>query len=239
VNHAGDLVLVTSVASPLGYSIAQYLAQRGFLVFGGVPPGRTESVRSPNASPPVELIDFDSQDSQSVASVVETLSRGAHGPPYGLINTATTASRVAFDEMTDAELRQVIDVNVFATMAVTRAVLPVMRAAGRGRVVSLGSAVGRGGAPGLAAYGLTMQALVGWHEALALELMPFGLTASVVEAGPVPAEARAVTPAVAQAVYRALIDRRPRFRYPFTEPSPRLGLLRRPKLASADAKARG
>jgi NAD(P)-dependent dehydrogenase (short-subunit alcohol dehydrogenase family) len=222
----GDLVLVTSVVSPLGYTTAQFLASRGLKIVGGMPPGRREVV----ADLSIDSIGLDIEDSASIAAVVASLKERGSRPLFGLVNTASLPSHTMFEEMSDADLRRLIDVNVFATMAITRAVLPTMRAAGRGRIVSLGSASGRRGSSGLAGYGLTMQALVGWHEALALELMPFLMAASVVEAGVEPAEAEPVRPAVAQAVFHALTDTRPRFRYPASGISARAS---RPRSVSA------
>jgi short-subunit dehydrogenase len=74
-------------------------------------------------------------------------------------------------------------VNVFGVMALTRAVLPAMRTARRGRIVIVGSAGGRVASMTLSAYCAGKFALEGFAESLWMEVRPFGLHVSVIEPG--------------------------------------------------------
>ena len=75
------------------------------------------------------------------------------------------------------------EANVFGTIAVSKAVLPHMRAAGAGRIVTVSSVGGRISSFGVSAYCSTKFAQEGLGEALALELAPFGIQAILIEPG--------------------------------------------------------
>jgi len=100
-----------------------------------------------------------------------------------LINNAGRGLLGALEEISDAEARSLFDLNVFGLINVTRAVLPVMRAAGRGKIVNIGSRSGFEGEPGVSMYSASKFAVAGISEALAAEMAPFGIQSMVVEPG--------------------------------------------------------
>jgi NAD(P)-dependent dehydrogenase (short-subunit alcohol dehydrogenase family) len=100
-----------------------------------------------------------------------------------LVNNAGRVLVGAVEEVTDAEARSLFDVNVFGLINVTRAVLPVMRAAGNGKIVHIGSRTGFEGEPGVGLYCASKFAVAGISEALAAEVGPFGIQSMVVEPG--------------------------------------------------------
>ena len=102
----------------------------------------------------------------------------------GLVNNAGIALGGFLEEVADDELRRLFDVNVFAVHALTRAVLPTMRAQGAGAVVMISSMSGRAAMPGLGAYAASKFALEGMSEAWRHELKPFGVTVTLIEPGP-------------------------------------------------------
>jgi NAD(P)-dependent dehydrogenase (short-subunit alcohol dehydrogenase family) len=89
----------------------------------------------------------------------------------------------AVEETSDAELRAVLDTNFFGAAAVTRAVLPVMRAQRSGAIVNVSSMGGQMSFEGVSAYSASKFALEGLSEALALEVKPFGIKVLIVEPG--------------------------------------------------------
>jgi NAD(P)-dependent dehydrogenase (short-subunit alcohol dehydrogenase family) len=105
------------------------------------------------------------------------------GPVYALVNNAGIAMGGAFEEQGEASIRAQFETNVFGVMAVTRAVLPSMRAAGRGRIINVSSLSGRVAFPLLSIYAATKHALEGFSEALRWELEGFGIDVCVVEPG--------------------------------------------------------
>jgi NAD(P)-dependent dehydrogenase (short-subunit alcohol dehydrogenase family) len=106
-----------------------------------------------------------------------------YGPVYALVNNAGIALGGAFEEQSDAEVREQFETNVFGMMSVTRAVLPSMRAAQRGRVVNVSSVAGRVAFPLLSVYAATKHAVEGFSESLRWEMEPFGVDVCLVEPG--------------------------------------------------------
>ncbi|MFC5824219.1 SDR family NAD(P)-dependent oxidoreductase [Nonomuraea insulae] len=100
-----------------------------------------------------------------------------------LVNNAGRGLLGALEEITDAEARSLFDLNVFASINMTRAVLPGMRAAGHGKIVNIGSRSGFEGEPGVSMYSASKFAVAGISEALSAELAPFGIQSMVVEPG--------------------------------------------------------
>ena len=78
---------------------------------------------------------------------------------------------------------RIFSTNLFGAVALTKALLPSMRAAGRGRIVVLSSAGGIAGMPSVAAYSAAKGALERWAEALSYEIAPFGLGVTILVAG--------------------------------------------------------
>ncbi|WP_435126173.1 SDR family NAD(P)-dependent oxidoreductase [Actinacidiphila sp. bgisy144] len=120
--------------------------------------------------------------SEEITAAVEAAVR-RFGTVDVLVNNAGRGLLGALEEVTDAEARALFDLNVFGLIAVTRAVLPVMRAAGAGKIVHIGSRSGFEGEPGVSMYNASKFAVAGIGEALAVELAPFGIQSMVVEPG--------------------------------------------------------
>lgn len=100
-----------------------------------------------------------------------------------LVNNAGFGLLGAVEESGDSEVRKLYDVNVFGLLNVTRAVLPYMRAARRGHVISMSSIGGYSSHEGWGVYCSTKFAVEGISEALSLELAPLGIFATAVEPG--------------------------------------------------------
>jgi NAD(P)-dependent dehydrogenase (short-subunit alcohol dehydrogenase family) len=126
---------------------------------------------------------LDVRDAAQVAAAVSAAESWSGGIDV-LVNNAGHGMQGAVEEVSDAEARAVFDVNVFGLLAVTRAVLPGMRARGRGHVVNLSSIAGLMGSAGTGIYSATKFAVEGLSESLAKELEPLGIGVTLVEPGP-------------------------------------------------------
>jgi len=101
-----------------------------------------------------------------------------------LVNNAGYACMGFAEEMDDAELRAQFETNFFGAAHLIRATVPIMRAAGSGRIFNVSSLGGLLGAEMGSAYCASKFALEGYSECLAKELAPFGVFVTLVEPGP-------------------------------------------------------
>jgi NAD(P)-dependent dehydrogenase (short-subunit alcohol dehydrogenase family) len=127
-------------------------------------------------------VQLDLIDSASISAASKTIEGGV-GAPYALVHNAGISAAGMVEE-TDMQLWE----NMFAThvlgpVALTKALLPSMRAAGEGRIVLVSSAGGVRGQPAIAAYSAAKGALERWGESMAGEIAPFGLGVTVLVAG--------------------------------------------------------
>ena len=100
------------------------------------------------------------------------------------MNNAGYGYQASVEEGDDAEIRAQFDANVFGLFALTRAVLPTMRAQGSGHVLNVTSVAGFIGFPGSGYYSASKHAVEGWSDALAAEAAPLGIRVTCVEPGP-------------------------------------------------------
>jgi NAD(P)-dependent dehydrogenase (short-subunit alcohol dehydrogenase family) len=180
-----DAVLVTGSSTGLGLETALHLAGRGFKVFAGVrDPGHRKDVLAAAAEREVDVavVQLDVTDPESVERAVEAVVDAAGGV-FGLVNNAGIGLRGCFEDLDMSEIRAVYEANVFGTMNVTRRVLPHMREARRGRIITISSVGGRIATFGLSAYCSTKFAQEGFAESLALEVQPFGVRSILIEPG--------------------------------------------------------
>jgi short-subunit dehydrogenase len=101
-----------------------------------------------------------------------------------LVNNAGFGLLGAFEELTDAELRESFAVNLFGHLHLTRAVLPGMRQRGYGRIVQMSSVIGVTSGLGGTAYAGPKAALEAISVALAAEVKSFGIAVTIVQPGP-------------------------------------------------------
>lgn len=100
-----------------------------------------------------------------------------------LLNNAGFGLLGAVEEATAAEVERLYRTNVFGLLAVTRAVLPQMRAQRSGRILNISSIGGYRGGPGFGVYCSTKFAVEGLSESLHAELAPLGIHVTVIEPG--------------------------------------------------------
>ncbi|MEU2898367.1 SDR family NAD(P)-dependent oxidoreductase [Streptomyces sp. NPDC001273] len=147
------------------------------------------AVRSPERVPDdlkksdrVFAVALDVTDNDAIPQAVDAAVERFGGIDV-LVNNAGRGLLGALEEITDAEARSLFDLNVFGLINVTRAVLPVMRRQGSGKLVHIGSRSGLEGEPGVSLYSASKFAVAGISEALSAEMAPFGIQSTVVEPG--------------------------------------------------------
>jgi NAD(P)-dependent dehydrogenase (short-subunit alcohol dehydrogenase family) len=125
-------------------------------------------------------LDASVQD-DAVAAVAA--AQEAFGAIDVLVNNAGYGQLGLFEEVAPEDVERQFHTNVFGTMHVTRAVLPVMRRQRRGHIMNLASVGGFMGFDGASVYCAAKFAVEGFSESLALEVAPFGIKVTIVEPG--------------------------------------------------------
>jgi NAD(P)-dependent dehydrogenase (short-subunit alcohol dehydrogenase family) len=100
-----------------------------------------------------------------------------------LVNNAANFYAGFFEELTPQQIERQITTNLFGPMNVTRAVLPVMRKARSGHIISISSLAGLIGSEYSSAYTASKFGVEGWMESLRYEVAPFGIKTTIVEPG--------------------------------------------------------
>jgi len=183
VQRGSRFVLITGASTGIGAACAIGCAQQGMTVFAGVRDmraGEALHAKGGAAIVPLYLDVTDTKSIQKAAEVVE-LRVGSEGLS-GLVNNAGIAIASPLELIPLAELRRQFEVNVVGQIAVTQAVLPLLRRAG-GRIVNMGSIAGRGTIPMMGPYSASKHALEALTDALRLELYPWGIEVSIIEPG--------------------------------------------------------
>lgn len=177
-----DVALVTGGGTGIGRAIALRLAQAGARV---AVLGRR---REPLERVAGEIADLGGSAMTLVADVTDrnavhaAVERACDewGTISLLVNNAGGGKSAPFSKMSREHWDEMIAVNLTGAFHVTRAVVPQMLSAGRGRIISIASVAGLKGYPYIAAYSAAKHGLIGMTRALAVELAGKGITVNAV-----------------------------------------------------------
>jgi pyridoxal 4-dehydrogenase len=182
---AGQVALVTGAARGLGYAAARRLAADGAKVAlldrdGDALAAAAEGLAAVGLY--VLPLTADVTDEEGVRAAVAAVLE-AEGRIDVLVNNAGIYPHRPFEELTFAEWRHVLAVNLDGMFLCTHAVYPAMRERRYGRIVNVSSATFFIGYPGLSAYVASKGGIIGFTRALASEAGPHGITVNAVTPG--------------------------------------------------------
>jgi NAD(P)-dependent dehydrogenase (short-subunit alcohol dehydrogenase family) len=173
---------VTGASSGFGRAISEAALAAGHDVVAAVRRPQAVADFAESAADRVSVVELDVTNADRIdAAVAEAIAWQGHVDV--LVNNAGRGLVGAVEETTDRELRDLMELHFFGPVALTRAVLPHMRARGSGAIVQMSSQGGRLSFPGVGGYSATKFALEGWSEALAAEVAQFGIRVVIVEPG--------------------------------------------------------
>lgn len=172
----GSVALVTGAGSGIGRALAIELARRGarpILLSRTLTALEATRKLLPNPAA-AGVLSLDLTDAAARDTLCDRVT-GLAGRLDLLVNNAGQVVAGPLAEQDDTAWRRMLEINVLAPMSVTRALLPLLRLSGRGRVVNVGSMFGDIAFPYFAAYSASKFALRGWSEALRRELAELGI----------------------------------------------------------------
>jgi NAD(P)-dependent dehydrogenase (short-subunit alcohol dehydrogenase family) len=177
--------VVTGSSSGIGRASALALAREGFRVFAGVRrPEDGEALLAAAAGGELEPLDLDVGDGDSIATAAERVREATGGRLDGLVNNAGVVVPGPVEGVDLDELRRQLEINVVARVAVTQALLPMIRAA-RGRIVFMSSIGGRMSLPHLSPYSASKHAIEAIGDSLRQEMRGLGVQVAIIEPGSV------------------------------------------------------
>jgi len=182
MNEQGKVWLITGTSSGFGRSIAEEVLARGGQLVAAARELRSLDALVAQAPDRVLAVKLDVTEPAEIRSAVRAaLER--FGRIDVLVNNAGFSVVGAVEETGDEALRATFEPMFFGAVALTREVLPHMRARGSGTIVQLTSMGGFSTAPGFGAYCAAKHALEALSDALATEVAPLGLRVLIVEPG--------------------------------------------------------
>ena len=169
------VALVTGASSGIGKAASVALVEAGFEVVG-----TSRHASSVAQRDGVTFLDLDVTNDESVTTAVRRVIE-RFGRLDVLVNNAGTGAAGAAEESSVAQTQRIFDINFFGLVRMTKAVLPHMRAQGRGRIINISSVLGIVPAPYMAAYAATKHAIEGYSESVDHEVREHGVRVLLVE----------------------------------------------------------
>jgi NAD(P)-dependent dehydrogenase (short-subunit alcohol dehydrogenase family) len=181
------IALITGCSSGFGLLTAIELASRGHRVIATMRNldkrhRLDQAAAGANVTPKIDVRRLDVTDFDSIPDTVTSVIRDYGRIDY-LVNNAGFPMAGFAEDILLSELREQLETNFFGHVAVTKAVLPQMRAQRSGHIIMVSSISGRNAAPSLSCYAASKFALEGWSESLRMELRSLGIRVVLVEPG--------------------------------------------------------
>jgi 3-oxoacyl-[acyl-carrier protein] reductase len=177
-------VIVTGASRGLGLGIARRLGAAGYEVIG-IARRESEALATLRGAPGAGIVHFVPFDLADIAALPELarVLRRDFGTAYGLVNNAGIGTAGVLSNMRDSQIEELVRLNTLSPLILTKHVVRSMLAAGTGRIVNVASIVGFTGYSGLAAYGATKAALIGFTRSLAREVGRAGINVNAIAPG--------------------------------------------------------
>ncbi len=196
MNFEGKVALVTGGSKGIGAAVARALAGTGANVVicsrNAEEVERVAKEIDSEATGTVTGIACDMRSFDQVQKLVaETVAR--HGRLDILINNAGVGGFSPIDQITPESWHQIIETNLNGAFYASHEVIPHMRERGEGWIINIGSLAGKNPMPGGTAYNASKFGLLGFSEAMMLDVRHYGIRVSCIMPGSVETDFSGVT----------------------------------------------
>ena len=175
-------IIVTGASSGIGAHCARALMKDGWRVFATV---RRQEDRISLDADGIETFLMDYTDTASIHALVDAVLERTGGRLDALYNNGAYGQPGAVEDLPTDVLRVQFETNFFGWHELTRRVIPVMRAQGKGRIVNCSSILGLVPYKWRGAYNASKYALEGLTVTMMMELEGSGIRVSLIEPGPI------------------------------------------------------
>lgn len=184
--YKGKIIWITGASSGIGEALTYAYAMRGAkVVISARRADELNRVRQNcgDRAKDVFLLPLDLSQMKDVGFIYAQAKQLAGGAPDVLINNGGMGHLGHALQMPERIERQVMEVNFWSHVAITKAVLPDMLTRKSGTIVAISSILGHFGSPGLAAYAASKHAVLGYFESLREDLVGTGIHVALVAPG--------------------------------------------------------
>lgn len=182
IDPHGKYVLISGCDTGFGYSLAIELDKQGFNVLAGVYNTNNKQALTSQLSSRAIVFVLDIT-SEGHVDAAYTLVKSKTSSLYGLINNAGIANGGLIDWTSLSVVREVMEVNFFGHVSMTKTFLPLLLAEPDSRVINMSSAAGYLAAAGASAYSASKYALEAFSDCLRREMAVWNLHVSIIEPG--------------------------------------------------------
>ncbi|NKJ09882.1 SDR family oxidoreductase [Rhizobium sp. SG741] len=174
---------ITGASSGLGLEMTQQLLSQGHKVVATIRRAGALTKLAQEYGDRLDIVQLDLAEPESIASTVNGAFQ-RHDRIDVIVSNAGYGLFGAAEELTNEEIGRQIATNLAGSIHLIRAVLPLLRRQGGGRIVQVSSEGGQIAYPGFSLYHATKWGIEGFVESVAQEVAPFGIDFIIAEPGP-------------------------------------------------------
>lgn len=179
------IILITGTSSGFGFVTATHLLKQGHTVYATMRDMSKKDyllAQVKNVPGKIHILGLDVTRPETINNVVQKIATDS-GYLDAVVNNAGYGIGGFFEDLTEQEIRQQLEVNFFGVQNVTRAVIPLMRSRRSGKIINISSIAGLNATPCFGAYNASKWALEGFSESLYYELKLFNINVCLIEPG--------------------------------------------------------